>query len=32
MKLELIICAVVTFVVLLVAARFTMRYFFPPDT
>lgn len=32
MKLELLICATVTPVVLLLAARFTMRYFFPPDT
>jgi hypothetical protein len=29
MKLELLICAAVTLLVLLVAARFTMRYFFP---
>jgi hypothetical protein len=32
MKLEPLICATVTLVVLLLAARFTMRYFFPPDT
>jgi preprotein translocase subunit Sec61beta len=32
MKLDLIIYAAIAVVVLLAAARFAMRHFFPPDT